>query len=359
MTLPPLFQRYPQLASIPWTQLASVPTRVEYIDVPATARAANALTGLWVKRDDLTSDQYGGNKVRKLEFLLAKARARGAQRLITAGAAGSHHALATAVFGRQLGFQSTLVLFPQPLTPHVREVLLTDAALGAELRFTPRMTMVPTALMGARIAHWRERTYSIVPGGSDATGSLGYVNATIELGEQIARGELPAPDTIALAAGTLGTTAGITVGLTLLDLPTRVVATRITSRLVSNERNLHALIRSTCELLGTHGVPVDAESASKRLTLIHDQIGPGYGQSTRAAEEAMAWFAQFGLTLDITYTAKAAAGLLELLPREKAGRVLFWHTLSAVMPPVALPSVEQLPRPFRNYLQRPDYKESR
>ena len=345
---PALFQRYPELQAIPWISLARVPTRVDYIEMAAGAN----MDGLWVKRDDQTSDQYGGNKVRKLEFLLARARTRGAQRLITVGAAGSHHALATAVFGRQLGFQSSLVLFPQPLTPHVREVLLTDAALGAELRYTPRMTMVPTALIGARIAHWRERTFSIVPGGSNATGSLGYVNATIELGEQIGRGELPVPDTIALAVGTLGTTAGIAVGLTLLDLPTRIVATRITSRLVSNERNLHSLIRATCALLRQHGVSANADAAIGRITLIHDQIGPGYGQSTEAAERALTFFAGYGLTLDITYTAKAAAGLLQLLQRQTAGRVLFWHTLSAVMPALTLPAPEQLPRPFRLYLQR-------
>ncbi|MGH7471942.1 MAG: 1-aminocyclopropane-1-carboxylate deaminase/D-cysteine desulfhydrase, partial [Longimicrobiales bacterium] len=307
---------------------------------------------LWIKRDDLSSDVYGGNKIRKLEFLLARARARDAQRLITAGAAGSHHALATAVFGRQLGFASSLVLFPQPITDHVRQVLLTDAALGAELRFAPRMTSVPTALVGARLAHWRERTFAIVPGGSDVTGTLGYVNATLELGTQIEQRELPAPDLIVLAAGTLGTAAGIAIGLTLLDLRTQIIATRITSRLVTNERALHGLIRATCSELERRGVPVAADHAVGRVTLAHDQVGAGYGQPTAAADAAHSAFAPTGLALDPTYTAKAAAELLALRVSRPTATLLFWHTLSATMPAVVLPPESVLPARFRAYLQR-------
>jgi 1-aminocyclopropane-1-carboxylate deaminase/D-cysteine desulfhydrase-like pyridoxal-dependent ACC family enzyme len=343
MSGPLLFERYPALAAIPWLRLADLPTPVQPLPIDHGQS--------WVKRDDLTSQVYGGNKIRKLEFILAKARARGAQHLITAGAAGSHHALATATFARQLGFTCTLVLFPQPLSPHVREVLLTDFALGAELRFTPRMTAVPTALLAARFAHWRERTFTIAPGGSDATGSLGYVNAALELGQQIERGELPVPDVIVVAAGTLGTSAGLAVGLALLDLPARIVASRITSRLVTNERALHNLVRATCAAVQRYGVSVSAEAASQRLTLSHDQVGTGYGHSTPAAEHARAVFRQHGLGLDTTYTAKAAADFLALRAAQPAARMLFWHTLSAVMPPVELPSVDVLPARFRAFLR--------
>jgi 1-aminocyclopropane-1-carboxylate deaminase/D-cysteine desulfhydrase-like pyridoxal-dependent ACC family enzyme len=355
---PLLFQRYPRLSSIPWVRLATVPTPVQPLHLqhaPGGSDPINAHGSAirsWVKRDDCTSPVYGGNKIRKLEFLLARAKARRAERLITAGAAGSHHALATAVFGRQLDFAASLVLFPQPMTPHVREVLLTDAALGAELRYAPRMTSVPTALLGARLAHWRERTFTIVPGGSDVTGTLGYVNALLELGTQIDQGELDVPDFIVVAAGTLGTAAGIAIGLALLDLPTRLVATRITSRLVTNERALHGLIRDTCSLLQRHDVPASASGAIARIRLAHDQVGAGYGQSTAAAEEACKVFASAGLALDTTYTAKAAAEFLSLRASQPAATLLFWHTLSATMPPVDLPPESVLPAPFRAYLQR-------
>jgi 1-aminocyclopropane-1-carboxylate deaminase/D-cysteine desulfhydrase-like pyridoxal-dependent ACC family enzyme len=341
---PLLFNRFPQLGTLPWTSLAMVPTPVEAL--PQGLVEADA----WIKRDDLTSQSYGGNKVRKLEFLLAHASARGARRLITVGAAGSHHALATAVFGRQLDFDVSLVLFPQPLTDHVREVLLTDAALGAELRYTPRMTMVPAALTAARLAHWRERVQMIPAGGSNEIGTLGYINATIELADQIESGQLPVPDAITLALGTLGTTAGIAIGLTLLQLPIRVYATRITSKLVANERALHSLIEKTCRLLQQRGVTVSAADAIGRITFSHAQIGPGYGQGTEAAEAARIAFERVGLQLDLTYTAKAAADFFLVAKDPTVKRVLFWHTLSGCMPPVQLASVDALPRPFRDYL---------
>jgi 1-aminocyclopropane-1-carboxylate deaminase/D-cysteine desulfhydrase-like pyridoxal-dependent ACC family enzyme len=343
MKRPLLFERYPQLASIPWVSLAQVPTPVESVQFGSGVP-------IWVKRDDLTSPIYGGNKVRKLEFLLARARQLGARRLITAGAVGSHHALATAVFGRELEFDSTLVLFPQPLTDHVRQVLLTDAALGAELRFVPRMTMVPTAIVGARFAHWRERTLVIPPGGSDTTGTLGYLNAALELGQQIEQGQLPAPERIVVAAGTLGTAAGIAIGLTLLDLSTEITATRITSKLVSNERALERLIHKTCDVLDQHGVRVSATRALEKVHMTHDRVGRGYGQPTEAARDACEAFARAGLQLDMTYTAKAAADLLALHSAHPHERLLFWHTLSATMPSVELATPEVLPARFRTYL---------
>src|SRR5690606_7123727 len=130
---PALFRRFPELAArIPWLPLGSFPTSVEPLDldgpVPSGVR-------LLVKRDDLGARPYGGNKVRKLEFILAEAKRRGAERLITVGAVGSHHALATTVYGRAHGFRVTLVLFPQQMNEHVRRILLLDYALGAELRY--------------------------------------------------------------------------------------------------------------------------------------------------------------------------------------------------------------------------------
>jgi 1-aminocyclopropane-1-carboxylate deaminase/D-cysteine desulfhydrase-like pyridoxal-dependent ACC family enzyme len=345
MNTPLLFERYPGTRKIPWVSLATIPTPVE-----AVTFSLDRDVQAWIKRDDKTSTLYGGNKVRKLEFILAAATARGVNRLITVGAAGSHHALATAVFGAQLGFHTSLVLFPQPLTDHVREVLLTDRAFGAELRWTPRMTMVPGALTAARFVHWRERTMVIPPGGSDPTGTLGYVNATLELGEQIDAGLLPVPDEIVLAAGTLGTSAGIALGLALLGLPTHVTASRITSRLVTNERALHNLIRATATLLRAHGVEVDADAAIRRITLTHGQVGEGYGRITPAGSAASAFFSGIGLELDPTYTAKAAAEFIGVLRARPDSRVLFWHTLSGQMPAVELPPVSSLPAPFRAYL---------
>lgn len=318
--------------------------------MPTPVERLELLPNLWIKRDDLTSRHYGGNKVRKLEFILGQARMRGATRLITAGAAGSHHALATTVYGRQLGFEVTLVLFPQPLTEHVKQILLLDHALGAELRFTRRMTLVPPAVTAARLGYWRERVQVIAPGGSDPAGTLGYVSAALELGAQIEKGELPEPDLILVAAGTMGTAAGLAIGLTLLGARSRVVGTRITSRLVTNELALQRLIRETCNLLAVHGIAVDTGAAIRRVRLSHGQVGPGYGRSTPAADEATNAFAVLNLELDPTYTAKAAADLLQSHALAPNVRALYWHTLSSSLPAIEAVS-RPLPAPFRAYLE--------
>lgn len=350
-TEPALFRRWPALRErIAWLPLARLPTPVQPLRLPDVAGE------VWVKRDDLSGAVYGGNKVRKLEFVLGEARRRGARRLVTAGAAGSHHALATAVYGRAEGFDVSLLLFPQPLTAHVREVLLQDAAAGAELRWVPRMELIPPALRWARFRLRRERPFLVAPGGSDACGTLGYVSAALELVEQVEAGEMPRPATVVLAAGTLGTAAGLALGFAMGGLPVRIVAARITSRLVTNARALRGLARGTARLLEDTGLTVGggglAERALATVALGGAHIGRGYGHATPQGEAATRLLAAAGLTLDATYTAKAAAALLEALRAEPAGPTLFWHTLSAraPLPAAALPGVEALPAPFQRYL---------
>ncbi len=333
-----LLSRYPQLQQqLPWVSLDIRRTPLETLQLDGRS--------LLVKRDDLTATPYGGNKVRKLEFLLARARAQGATRLLTAGATGSHHALATTIYGRSLGFDVTVVLFPQHRTPHVRDVLLRIAGLGAELRFVRRMEAIPLGL-------WRERrssdgqTFTVPAGGSDATGTLGYVAAALELDEQL--GDAPQPDAIYIAAGTLGTVAGVALGLALAGRTIPIHAVRITSRLVTNRRILERLIAGCAAILASAGVDV-ADAATKALASVRirdDQLGAGYGHATEAGEHATRVFAGHGMELDPTYTAKAAAAVLAAAD----DRPLFWHTLSASMPRVE--AAPALPAVFADYLAR-------
>ncbi|HEU5210960.1 MAG TPA: pyridoxal-phosphate dependent enzyme [Longimicrobiales bacterium] len=331
-----LLDRYPALNDrLPWVSLG----------VERTPLTTHGLGGreVMLKRDDLAARPYGGNKVRKLEFLLARARAEGATRIVTAGATGSHHALATTIYGRRLGFDVTTLLFPQHRTDHVRDVLLCIADTGADLRFLSRMEMVPYGMWRARRA-LGDQTYLVPPGGSDATGTLGYVAAALELDEQIGAG--PEPDAIYVAAGTLGTVAGIALGLALAGRTIPVRGVRITSRLVTNRRMLRRLLQGAAALLERAGVdvgdaPMRAEAA---VRILDDQVGAGYGHETEAGVAATRRFADLGITLDPTYTAKAAAAVLSA----SDSRPLFWHTLSATMPPVgAMPA---LPAAFAQYL---------
>lgn len=353
---PALFRRFPELAArIPWLPIGEFPTPVQPLDLdPAVTRRARPC----VKRDDLGARPYGGNKVRKLEFILADAKSRGVERLITVGAIGSHHALATTIYGRAHGFQVTLVLFPQPINEHVRKILLLDHAFGAELRFTPRMETVPAALLAARLAYRGQRTCVIAPGGSDPIGTLGYVSAALELAEQIADGRAPRPDAVHVAAGTLGTAAGLAIGFALAGLDVPIFATRITGRIVTNERALARLVSRTLGFLRSAGLAsAPRRAAALRLvTLRHEFLGEGYGRETAAGAAAAAAFREGGLVLDPTYTAKAAAELLASLREAREGEThLFWHTLSAHEPDDALEGVtaEDLPEPFRRLLASP------
>jgi D-cysteine desulfhydrase len=346
-TQPLLFERYPVLQShVPWLPLGTFPTpndRVQVIDAAGHERT------VLVKREDLCNETYAGNKIRKLEFILADARRRGAGRLITVGAAGSHHGLATAVHGKACGLGVSLVLFPQPLTPHVADILRMDQAMGAEIRWIPRMELVPLALLRARLAWRAERPYPVAAGGSDAIGTLGWVDAGLELGGQIASGETERPGVIHVAAGTLGTAAGLALGLALAGHTIRIAATRITSRIITNERTLATLVRGAAAKLRLAGIESPVDQAIGMVEIRHDQIGRGYGKVTEAAVRAEASFAAAGIRLDDTYTAKAAA---DLLATTEAEPVLFINTLSASEPRDLVDSdvIAQLPTAVASYL---------
>jgi D-cysteine desulfhydrase len=320
---PALFRWFPALRKhLPWIPLARVPTPVERI---AFERFGDRH---WIKRDDRTGALYGGNKVRKLEWILADARRQGAERLITIGAEGTHHGLATALYGRELGFRVTLCVCPQPRTPHVEAMLRAHREAGAEIRRVPRMEMLPIAALAARWAHRGEQCYAVAAGGSDPRGTLGFVSAALELAEQVRDGECPEPEAVHLAMGTMGTAAGLAIGFALAGLNTEVRAVRITSRLVTNERGLRALVARTLALLKPAGAPLPSiDALVARIRVNHRCIGRGYGHTTEDAERAAELFGEAGVALDPTYTAKAAVGFLDGLERAGERPKMFWMTL--------------------------------
>ena len=327
----PLFRAYPTVEGhIPWVRLGDWPTPLERVaDVP------DGFTGeLWVKRDDRSSSRYGGNKVRKLEYLLGDALDQGAGRLVTTGVEGSHHCLATAVHGRGVGLPTTLVVFPQPETEHARQVAELNRAWADELRRCSTFAIQPFVEAAVR---WRRRSedpYVIPGGGSNATGALGYVNGALELAEQVRRGEMPRPDTITVAAGTLGTLAGLAVGTAMTDLTDRLVGVRIVPSTVGNRVALGRLVEGAVRRLADAGVRApDPRLALQRVELVGDYFGAGYGRPTDRGDRATRWFAARGLELDPSYTAKTAAAVLDGLAAAPDATHLYWHTLSSVEPP--------------------------
>ena len=341
-----LAERWTGLAAVPRIALATLPTPVERL--AQVSERANA--EVWVKRDDLTSPSYGGNKVRKLEYLLGAARAAGADTLITVDALGSHHVLTTSIFDAQQNFDVHAVLGPQPGTAHVLEGARCDLAAGATLHAVPTFALVPLAARALAVKLRLEgRTPYVIPaGGSSEVGALGYVEAGVELAAQLAARALPEPRAIHLALGTGGTVAGAAVGLAACGVTAEIVAVRVTDPALSNRVVLTHLVRRMVARLRALDprFPDVADMALSRIRIEPRELGRGYGVATDAARFADGLARVDGLALETTYTAKTLAGLM----RDAAGRaprtpLLYWHTLSSAdLAPILAKAPATLPR---------------
>lgn len=299
-------------------RIGSYPTPVERI-----AQLSVLETSLWVKRDDRTSSVYGGNKVRKLEYLLEDAHSRRARSIVTVGAAGSHHVLATAIFAREIGVPVEAVLVRQPPTPHVLDNLRADVGLGVGV--FPASTLAGAAL---RILERMARgAYYIPVGGSNLLGTLAYVDAARELVLQVRDGVLPEPDVVVVALGSGGTAGGLAAGFAHEGMKIRVLAVTVAdpsgwvgrrARVLAEAAVQHEARRLRVRAPVAIALDVDAR-----------YLGPGYGQATEEGRFATTCAAQVGLALDSTYTAKAFAAALDLVKRKTHRTVLYWHTLSS------------------------------
>jgi D-cysteine desulfhydrase len=325
-----LAERWPRLLSLPRAAIASLPTPVHRL--PAIEKRLDA--GVWIKRDDLTAPRYGGNKVRKLEYLLAEAERRGADTLLTTGAVGSHHVFATTLYGRERGFAVHAALTPQPYERHVEEMLRADLAAGAKLYPVPSTLRAAQKLAElALLARLSSRKpFLIPPGGSTVLGTLGYVNAGVELAAQIDAGHCPDPAAIYVACGTCATAAGLALGLAAAGVRTEVVAVRVTDALFANRVQLTRLVKGAEAFLRARdpSFPAISRAALSSLTLSDQEFGRGYGLTTPVSEAAAHVAESEGIKLDAAYTSKAFARLLLEADTTRRGKnLLFWHTLSS------------------------------
>ncbi len=290
-------------------------------------------TELWIKRDDLTASPYGGNKIRKLELLLADARAAGADTLITTGAYGSHHVLATSLFGGAAGFDVHAILGPQPMNEHVEENLRADLAAGATLHPVAHFASIPASIfaLAARLRMGGHHPYVITHGGSSPLGTLGYVRAGLEIAIQVERDGLPTPDAIYCALGSGGTSVGLAIAMAAAGLKTRVVAARVTDAIIVSRRLLRALCKRAVRRLreADPTFPDVTKAAMERLLVDHSVFGAGYGIETDEGNAALSRGARDGISLDPTYTGKAFGLFLRDAAGERRGqRLLFILTLS-------------------------------
>jgi D-cysteine desulfhydrase len=289
---------------------------------------------IWIK-DDGAYSAFGGNTARKLAWLLADARRRRKRTILTGGALGTNHGLATALFARRLGMRTVLVLVPQPDSEHVRRQLERIRATGAELHFPRgvwRAYTLAAWLMLGRASPPANLPYFLRPGGSVPLGCLGYVEAALELSEQIEAGELPEPSHLVVALGSGGTAAGLLAGLRLVGLRSRLVCVLVNDLVRVDERTVAKLARRTLRLLRKRGSGVgEVEIAAADVEIERGWLGPGYGHSTPAADRATELFGEReDIVLERVYTSKAVAAMLELNRRGAfgPGPLLYWHTYS-------------------------------
>ena len=285
----------------------------------------------WIKRDDTLGPAPGGNKTRKLEYLLAEARRRGARRVATFGALTSNHTRLTAVLAREVGLEAHLFFFDRR-PAEFNSSLAIAAEAGARLHFLPafrsargRMRLETTnrlthALCLARLG----RHYFIPAGGHGWRGAMGYVRAAVEIHRQAVAARL-GPACLGLAVGTGGTLAGLMAGLRLLDSPLQPVGIDIGGLWRGFRRSIATLAEEVCHHLGT-----PTSFALEEVPLIEKRyVGPGYGEPLPEAAGLEARASAAGLSLDPVYTAKALAGLVDLTRRGRVasdGPLIFLHT---------------------------------
>jgi len=346
-----LLSRFPTLRrKLKKIRLTNLPTPVREV----LYRHGKRSHLVWIKEDSLTGIPYGGNKIRKLEYLLQPALKKRRARVATFGAVGSHHALATALYAQQLGLACTAFLSHQTKVPAIPATLNTHLRIGTEIvryggAYHDRIKTLRKYLQG-------RNTWVVPAGGSSWLGTLGFVDAGLELAHQISANELPMPDRIYVATGTMSTAAGLALGLALAELPIDIHAVRVSHTSIANPVVLERLIRKTVTMLKKLDTSFPGDiAANTRIMLRDEYFGAGYAHSNAAIEAAIATAAdQFDLMLESTYTGKAMAAMLDDLDTfdGKPARFLFWNTYHSA--PLAASSErpadsEKLPEEFLRY----------
>jgi D-cysteine desulfhydrase len=324
-----LYELFPKLGErAPRVPLGVWPTPVE--------RAVGLVPGaeIWLKRDDASSATYGGSKLRLLEQLFGEARRLGATRVYSSGAIGSNFAEANALHAPRAGLEPAALCFPQPLTAEAARSHRVVVA-RAEVVEVAHWSLLPLAAERVRRREPRSRVLSQVTFSAESL--FGYVSAGLELAQQIAAGECPAPQRVVLPVGSAATSAGLLAGLSLAKklgiwprelrlCPVRIAAWPLSRR--GRVRSLAAAaLGRLAELAGDASLAL-FKGELLPVELVTDQLGTGYPHGTEQGAAARAVFAKAGYPiLDETYSAKAAAHLLA--SARDAAPVLFWSTKSS------------------------------
>jgi L-cysteate sulfo-lyase len=316
------------LARFPRLRLAHLPTPLEPLE-----RLSAALDGpeIWIKRDDCTGLSTGGNKTRKLEFLMAEAKEAGADIVVTQGATQSNHARQTAAFAARLGMDCHILLEDRTGSNdpnyNLNGNVFLDHLHGATTEKRPgdgRDMNAEMAPVADRLSAEGRVPYTIPGGGSNATGALGYVNCAYELVGQAQDMGL-AIDHLVTATGSAGTQAGLITGLKAISAQIPLLGIGVRAPKPKQEENVYNLAVKTCEKLGIPGTV-----AREDVVANTDYVGEGYGIPAESTIEAIDMFARLeAILLDPVYSGKGAAGLIDLCRKgyfKKGEKVVFLHT---------------------------------
>ncbi len=316
------------LSRFPRIQLGHLPTPLEPMP-----RLSKALGGpnLWIKRDDCTGLSSGGNKTRKLEFLMADALAKGADTIITQGATQSNHARQTTAAAAKLGLECHVLLEDRtgstdPAYVYNGNVLL-DQLHGSTISKRPGDTDMNAAMeeLAQKLRDDGKKPYIIPGGGSNPVGALGYVNAAAELLTQ-ANDRMLKIDHVVHATGSAGTQAGLVLGLEALNSGIPVYGIGVRAPKLKQEEMVFNLAQRTADYMGLKPGVIQREA----VVANSDYVGAGYGLPTEAMVEAVKMLAQYeGILLDPVYSGKGMSGLIDLIRKghfKQGENIVFLHT---------------------------------
>ncbi len=315
------------LSRFPRVRLAHLPTPLE-----ALPRLSEHLDGpnLYIKRDDCTGLATGGNKTRKLEFLMAEALQEKADTIITQGAVQSNHARQTAAAAARLGMGCELLFENRVQDPDDAYLnsgnVLLDRLLGANMHHYPKATDMNQAMseLAEELRRKGKRPYIIPGGGSNPVGALGYVNCALELLAQ-ANDQGLVIDHLVHATGSTGTQAGLIVGLKAMHSGIPLLGIGVNAPKELQEENVYKLAVETADYVGATGC-VQRDDVVANC----DYVGEGYGITTDSMKEAVSLLARLeGILADPVYSGKGLAGMFDLIRKgyfRKGENVVFLHT---------------------------------
>ncbi|MCC7073929.1 MAG: pyridoxal-phosphate dependent enzyme [Deltaproteobacteria bacterium] len=310
-----------KLPSVGWVQEPSPLTAL------TTLARHLGLAALHVKRDDLLPGLHGGNKLRKLDLLLATAPFKDAPRIASLGAIGSGHLAACVAAATALGKRVDAFMFDEPLSEGVLENLAFVASGPSAITFFGSRLEIAARKPSLVLAPVVDGVPMIPPGGTLPAAVAGFVRAAFELRAQIDAGLLEPPDVVYCALGTAGTAAGLALGLGLAGVRAELRAVSTVERVFATDRALHKVIAGAARWLSEHGVACTAAQALP-VRIVRTQLGRGYGVPSAQSIAAVEVLRSEGVASEPVYTGKAFAALLADAARHQGKqRVLFWSTL--------------------------------